>query len=64
MPLDPTSARNHLNAFDFRTLFIEELGWSKPATREAMEFECQDAAFTRQAIAELAGVVVFEITSR
>ncbi len=63
MPLDPTSAREHLNAFDFKTLFIEELGWSKPTTRENVEFECQDTTFTRQEIAALSGVVVFEITA-
>ena len=63
MPLNPTSAREHLNAFDFKTLFIEELGWAKPTSREAVEFECQDASFTRQEIAALSGVVVFEITA-
>jgi len=63
MPLDPTSAREYLNAFDFKTLFIEELGWSKPTSREAMEFVCQDVMFTRQEIASLSGVVVFEITA-
>jgi hypothetical protein len=63
MPLDPTSAREHLNAFDFKTLFIEDLGWSKPTNRETVPFECQDAAFIRQEIAALSGVVVFEVTA-
>ena len=45
MPLDPTSAREYLNAFDFKTLFNEELGWNKPTTREATQFECQDTTF-------------------
>ena len=63
MPLDPTSAREYLNAFDFKTLFNEELGWNKPTTREAVEFECQDTTFIRQEIAALSGVVVFEITA-
>ncbi len=63
MPLAPTSARTYLNDFDFKALFLEELGWSRPVSREAVEFECQDANFTRQAIAELAGVVVFEVTA-
>ena len=63
MPLNPTSAREYLNAFHFKTLFIEELGWSKPTSREAMEFVCQDVMFTRQEIASLSGVVVFEITA-
>ena len=61
MPLDPTSAREYLNAFDFKTLFNEELGWNKPTTREATQFECQDTTFIRQEIAarfhtELKGV--------
>ena len=63
MPLDPTSAREYLDAFDFKTLFNEELGWNKPMTREAVEFECQDTMFIRQEIAALSGVVVFEITA-
>ena len=63
MPLDTTSARTNLNEFDFKTLFIEELGWSKPAIRETVAFECLDATFTRREIAELAGVVVFEVTA-
>ena len=63
MPLNPTSAREYLNAFDFKTLFLEELGWSKATNRVTTEFECQDVMFSRQEIAALSGVVVFEITA-
>ena len=63
MPLNPTSVRTHLNAFDFKTLFIEELGWFQPKGRSAIAFECQGAIFTRREIAQLAGVAVFEITA-
>ncbi len=63
MPLNPTSARENLNGFDFKTLFVEELGWSQPITRDAVQFECQDTTFTRKEIAALSGVVVFEVTA-
>jgi len=63
MPIDFARIRNCLQDFDFRRLFIEELGWSQPTARSAASFEAAGATFTRRHIAQLAGVVVFEITA-
>lgn len=53
--------RDCLKHFSFHKLFVEELGWSNPTNRKAVQFSIKEAGFTRQPIAELAGVVVFEI---
>ena len=45
MPLNLNNARQCLNDFDFSCLFIEELGWSKPASRQAATLTCQDKTF-------------------
>ncbi len=55
--------RDLLQTFDFSTLFIEELGWSRPATRRAVTWEWNGTDYERRQIAELSGVVVFEITA-
>ena len=46
------------------SLFIEELGWSKPPSRASPWLrQGKDVNhFTRTPIAQLAGVVVFEVT--
>ena len=56
--------RDCLKQFSFNKLFVEELGWSQPGTRKAVEFTIKDAAYTRRPIAELAGVVVLEIAAK
>lgn len=63
MAIDFGRVRDCLAKFDFRRLFIEELGWSQPSARGAAQFEVGGATFERRQIAQLAGVVVFEITS-
>lgn len=61
MPLDLNRARKYLGSFEFGKLFIEELGWSQAPTRQLIAFAVKQLSFTRHAIAQLAGVVVFEI---
>jgi len=61
MPLDLNRARKYLANFEFGKLFIEELGWSQAPTRQLIPFAVKQLNFTRRAIAQLAGVVVFEI---
>jgi len=63
MAIDFSRVRDCLARFDFRRLFIEELGWSQPAARSAVSFELAGTTFERHQIAQLAGVVVFEITA-
>ena len=63
MSFDTSRVRDHLNEFNFRELFIEELGWSRPTERHKITIEVSGESFERQAVAELSGVVVYEVTS-
>ncbi len=63
MSFDLNRARKYLNDFEFSKLFIEELGWSRPARRQAAPFEVKEEKFSRVPIAELSGVVIFEVTA-
>lgn len=56
--------RQILQNFDFKTLFIEELGWSQPSTNKSVLFINNGSEFTRKQVAELSGVAVFEILSQ
>ncbi|HRJ07432.1 MAG TPA: hypothetical protein PK490_00290 [Prosthecobacter sp.] len=60
--LNTTRARQRLQAFEFRPLFIEELGWEPPASRKVASFTPpkSSAAFDITEIAQLAGFRVFE----
>lgn len=55
--------RKYLQDFDFKTLFIEELGWSKPKNNNAITFKVKEEAYFRKAISELSGAVVYEIST-
>ena len=61
--LDFNRTREYLQAFDFKALFIEELGWSNPAKSLPIKFTVEGAAFTRTPVAELGGVPVLEVAS-
>ena len=56
-------AREHLHRFDFHSLFVEELGWSRPSIRMVTHITAAGLPFELREIAELGGVVVFEVTS-
>ncbi|MDD2717098.1 MAG: ATP-binding protein [Candidatus Wallbacteria bacterium] len=62
MKLNLEKARKHLNEFDFKGLFIEELGWSNPSSAATTKLQLEQDFSVRQ-IAQLTGVVVFEISS-
>jgi len=64
MPLDLNKARKCLTDFDFSKLFIEELGWSQPSEKRVISMTCKDQVFTRRQLAQLAGVVVFEVSAK
>ena len=53
--------RNNLHAFDFPRLFIEELGWSRPKGFKPIPIERPAQVWSATAIAELSGVVVFQV---
>ena len=64
MPLDLNKARKCLGDFDFSRLFIEELGWSQPASHQPAAMTHKDASFTRRQLAQLAGVMVLEVIAQ
>ncbi|MCG3167248.1 MAG: hypothetical protein POELPBGB_03035 [Bacteroidia bacterium] len=55
--------RKALQSFDFKSLFIEELGWSNPLSSKKVNEIIKDFTIVRQPIAELSGAVVFEVTT-
>lgn len=57
------NTRDLLQAFDFKQLFIEELGWSQPAQKKVTTIDTGDAVFDLKHIAQLSGVVVIEVVS-
>jgi hypothetical protein len=63
MPFDFESTRDCLKEFNFQRLFIEELGWSRPARRTSMNVAVKDEHFAGHHIAELAGAIVLEVES-
>ncbi len=59
MPIDTQHARARLRSFDFKTLFIEELGWNRPNTKlQAVEID--GVLFTFMPIAEQGGMLITE----
>jgi hypothetical protein len=57
------NVRTLLQEFDFKRLFVEELGWSRPAVGAAEAVECGGTAYTARHVAELSGVVVLEVAA-
>ncbi len=64
MALNLNRARICLQGFEFPQLFIEELGWSQPTSSQATLMNCHERSFTRRQVAQLAGVVVFEVSAQ
>ncbi|SRR6266404_2296372 len=61
--LNIPKTRDLLQQFEFKRLFIDELGWGQSASRRPAAVEAADESFLRVQIAELSGVVVFEVTA-
>lgn len=57
MPLDVAIARKRLAAFEFKPLFIEELGWNHHDARQEISVDGQ--TFTLTAISEKCGMAAF-----
>ncbi len=64
MTIDFQESRQFLEQFQFTDLFIQQLGWSFPPTQKAVRIEMDGEIYYRQMIAELSGVVVFEVTAQ
>ena len=56
-------SRKWLQAFEFQTLFTEELGWNNPPFTRAVPAMVDNDAYTCQPIAELASMMVFEVAA-
>jgi hypothetical protein len=64
MTIDVPRTREKLQAFDLRGLFVEQLGWNQPPRGLApTTWDQREQRVTRTPIAELAGVIVFEVTT-
>jgi hypothetical protein len=59
MPIDKARASENLHAFDFKRLFVDELGWDNPASRQSETVIVGDAQFTLAPVAEKRGVRIF-----
>lgn len=59
MAIDKARAALHLKAFDFAKLFIEELGWDRPTSRQAEDVEANGERFSLASVAEKRGVRIF-----
>lgn len=62
MAIDKARATVHLNAFDFTKLFIEELGWDRPASRQAETVGADGQHYTLVPVADKRGVRIFHCT--
>ncbi|GAA5058697.1 hypothetical protein GCM10023208_25350 [Erythrobacter westpacificensis] len=60
MAIDKPRAAVHLKAFDFSTLFVEELGWDRPTSRQTETVEVGRQQFTLSPIADKRGVRIFQ----
>lgn len=63
MAFDSVRARQLIQDFDWRTLFVEVLGWSQPTSTRVVAITHDGATFERRQVAQLSGVVVFEIAA-
>ena len=63
MTFDFHSTRDLLHDFNFSDIFVRQLGWSFPPTNRIAPIEVKSETYYHKMIAELSGVVVFEITS-
>ena len=63
MKIDFSKVRAALQGFRFGEVFVEHLNWSHPRSAKAVPFRTSQGDYRRVAIAELAGVVVFEVTA-
>ena len=63
MPINPTQVKNCLSRFDFQSLFLEHLGWSRPTQPKPVAFAIGEDGYSRRQIAQLGGVYVFEVTA-
>ena len=61
--MNPQKLHDHLNAHAYTRLFVEELGWSHPATAQALTLTVPAGDFQARPVAELGCVVVLHVSA-
>ena len=61
MPPTLKESRKLLQDFEFNKLFVQKLGWDNPSSHKTVSVEIEGKTYSRKAIAQLNGVVVYEI---
>ncbi|MEG4169985.1 MULTISPECIES: Eco57I restriction-modification methylase domain-containing protein [unclassified Microcoleus] len=61
MPPTLKESRELLQDFEFNKLFVQKLGWDNPSSHKTVSVEIEGETYSRKAIAQLLGVVVYEI---
>ncbi|MEG4245216.1 hypothetical protein QUA46_05670 [Microcoleus sp. MON2_D6] len=61
MPQTLKESRELLQDFEFNKLFVQKLGWDNPSSHKTVSVEIEGETYSRKAIAQLNGVVVYEI---
>ena len=56
-------SRDLLNDFRFDDLFIQELGWSQPATTKTITLKIESQTYAYSMIAQFSGVLVFQVNA-
>lgn len=59
MAIDRPRATIHLKAFDFAKLFIEELGWDRPSSRQPETVDADGQQFVLAPVSDKRGVRIF-----
>ena len=63
MPFNSDKAHDRLYEFKLQELFILELGWSQPASRNSESLDVEGQTYQRSQIAQMSDVPIFEIAS-
>jgi hypothetical protein len=63
MTLNFAQSRQFLQDFQFRDLFIQQLGWSYPSRDKIVPIALEGETYSCKSISELLGVSVFEVTA-
>ncbi|MEG4533461.1 Eco57I restriction-modification methylase domain-containing protein [Microcoleus sp. D2_18a_D3] len=61
MPQTLKESRELLQDFEFNKLFVQKLGWDNPSSPKTVPLEIEGETYSRKAISQLNGVVVYEI---
>ena len=63
MLFDFQGSRQYLQGFEFQTLFLENLNWSRPTSKRVEPIVVEDVTYRRRMIAQMAGVAVYEVVA-